>query len=229
MNEVQKTYQNAKNLFYFSRIEKTMKEEMKKADIKSALIIIIVSGLLTLLISLGILIEQFYFVNYASDVASEVLSEYFALISWEEIIPYGMFELVFKFPFMVLFFFIYEGIVYYIMKLTGGKGTLEQQLHLSALVALSMAMMSCIGFLLPLPCMNVMAVIALIILTPYFLLYVNVKVYEIVHGVSFLHSLTVVILLLIPRYWIMFVVTGTFASFLGLPQQIDLSGVVYGV
>ena len=89
-------------------------------------------------------------------------------IGWDEMLPFALFQLFFNVPFFVLFVFVYEKIVYGIMKLTGGIGTFPQQFHVSVLVALAMAIASSLGLITPLPCLDVIAAVGLLVLTIYF-------------------------------------------------------------
>jgi hypothetical protein len=227
--QAERIWGSARALFHHGRIEDTLRKELPNSDLRLALMVVLVSGILLSLLSIATNIERIYMINYAIDVASEAAVEAPPPMAFGDIAPYAIFQLLFNVPFFILFAFIYEGIVFALMKITGGEGAFAQQFYLSSLVTLAWGIASGLSLLLVFPCIDMLAALALTVLTLYFLLIVNVKAYGMVHRISFLHGLVVVVALLVPRFWVLITVPAIVAGLLGLPQPFGLSGVEYGI
>jgi hypothetical protein len=225
MHTVQRVWDSTIKLFKHEKVEEVLKGELPRADLRLASTLVLVSSFLMAALSFVILLEQKHILEFAFDTASDQGIEVPALIGQDQVLLFAMFQLLFNVPFFVVFIFAYEGITFSIMKATGGKGSFTSQFYLSSLVMLAMALTSGLGLLTPLPCMEIIGMVALTVLTLYLILFVQVKAYQIVHEVSFLHSLSVVALLVVPRFWALFTVTNAAAAFFGLPQALDLGGV----
>lgn len=216
-NEIRKIWENAKKLFYYSKIEDTVEEEITKADIKIGLVVFFISAAFVSVISLVASIESFYLIEHSYESLKENNIEEIEVLSMDNVISLSLFYFLFCVPFFMLLSLVYEGLVYGAMKITGGKGTFAQQYYLSSIVALALATSTILILLVPLPCLNAMALFALLILSLYFTLFVNIKVYEIVHDITFLHSFVIVVILLIPRLLVTMLVINAVSMFFELP------------
>jgi|GEM_PF-2310375 len=227
--EAGRIWNSAKELFHYEKVEKTLKKEIPHAGIEKAFVVMAGASLLLGLIAIGALLETWHMVNYLTDLAAESAVASPPPVTMDEIVPFIMFMLLFNTPFFIIYAFIYEGVVYGIMRATGGRATFAQQFYLSSIATLSLVFVSALVLLTPLPCLNLLGAIALVVLSLYFTLYVNVKVYQTVHDVEFAHSFLVVVVLLVPKFWLMLVASNAAAAFFGLPPSIDLSGVENGI
>jgi len=136
-----------------------------------------------------------------------------------------MLQILIAFPFGVIFQLGYERAIYQIFKIIGGKATFAQHYYVSAIMAMSFAILSFLGLVAPLPCIGITAVVAIIILSAYFILYVNAKAYEIAHKIPFIHALVVILIFLIPRLLIVGFVMTAAGNALGVPGYYEISGV----
>ncbi|MBD3209875.1 hypothetical protein GF318_00665 [Candidatus Micrarchaeota archaeon] len=218
-------WNSIKNLFHYQQIEDTMKKELPYSNLQLALVVAGVSVLVSSLVYIVMMVETLHMVNYLSDLAAQEIVNSPPVLTMENITSFALFQLFFNAPLFLAVFLIFEALAFGAFKISGGKGTFEQQIYLSSLVLFAMNISTVLGLALPLPCLNLLSVPALLILTLYFILFVNVKAYGLVHDVSFLHGLTVLILLGIPRLWVLVVVPEMAAGLFGLPNGIDFGGV----
>lgn len=225
MHTVQRVWESTMRLFKHGQVEDTFKAELPKAQMRLALMVVLSSSILMAALAIFILLEQINLLDYAYDAAGGREIEVPQLVGEGQVHIFALFQLLFNVPFFVLFTFVYEGLAYGIFRASGGEGRFEGQLYLSSLVVLAMALTSGLGLLMPLPCIDILAFLALTVLTLYLTLFVQVKAYQVVHGISFLHGLTVVALLLVPRYLALFALTNAASALFGLPQPLDLGGV----
>ena len=218
MKETQRLWQSATNLFHYRKIEKTMEDELPNADLRLAVMVIVAAGILSSMISILINLESIHLINFTYEVASEITAEPAPQISFDQLVPFALFQLLFNVPFIVLFTLVYEGIMFKILKALKGKATFMQQFYLSSIVMFAVALSSGVGLLLPLPCLQLLGIVAMIVLTVYFSLYVSARAYQVAHRIPFVHSFIVVALLLLPRFILMSVVVNAAAVFFGLPE-----------
>lgn len=223
--EARRIWNSAKDLFHYEKVEKTLKKEIPHAGVKKAFVVLVSSSLLLALVAIAVLLETWHMINYLSDLVAESAVAFPPPVTMDEIVPFIMFMVLFNMPFFIIYTFLYEGVVYGVMKATGGRATFAQQFYLSSIATLSLVFVSGLVLLTPVPCLNLLGTIALVVLSLYFILYVNVKVYQTVHDVEFAHSFLVVAVLLVPKLWLMLTASNAAAAFFGLPQSIDLSGV----
>jgi hypothetical protein len=225
--EATRIWECAKALFKYDKIEETLKGEIANADLRRGIYVFVGAALLSAIIAIGISAEAMYLVAFEYNTLADMAGGGEAIVQWENLIPFGLFELLFLVPFGIVFSLVYEGVSYQLLRLSGGRGTFAQQYYLSAVVALAIAISSAIGLVAPLPCLQLVGLVALVGLTLYFLFYVSVKAYEVVHDVSFLHAFVIVVLLVVPRFLVMAVIANTVAGLFGLPELMpyQISGV----
>jgi hypothetical protein len=104
-----------------------------------------------------------------------------------------------------------------LLRLTGGKGTLETHFQLSAVVSLAYSMSLVLALFSPLPCLQIVAVVALLIIEAYLLIYVLAKAFVAVHGVSLGHGLVIAAMVMIIRLVVLAAVSNSLALAMGLP------------
>jgi hypothetical protein len=222
-------WESAKLLFNYKKVEGVFKKELPNADFRTGLTILIVSALLAAGIALGSTLETAYFGAYTYNIVSEIIDVGHAEILLENYIPIALFLLLFMAPFIVIFGIAYEWIAYQIFRIIGGKGTFKQQFYLSSFVSLPIAASTLISFLVPLPFLTLIAMLAMILVSLYFLLYVNPKAYQLVHNIRFVHAFLVVAALFIPRFLVFTFMLSEAGSFFGLPETLpyEITGVEY--
>ncbi|MBU0532216.1 hypothetical protein KKB44_01855 [Candidatus Micrarchaeota archaeon] len=216
--DAQRLWERIISLFDYSKVETVLKEELPKAEMKTALSLILIAAVFGSLISVLTLLETMQLVNFSYDMASDLTVTQQPQITISELVPFILFQFLFNAPFFVVFGLVYEAISYGIIKTTGGRGTFTQQYHLSAIVMSALMLTSTLSFLLPLPCLQIFAFLGLLLLTLYFIFFVSVKAYGIVHDISFLHALTIVVILTVPRFVLLVTLTNEAAMLFGLPQ-----------
>ncbi len=214
----------AKNLFYPMGVEKALKQEKPRADLRLGIYVFLAAALVSAVLTTAVAAWSIYMAAFEYKVLAEVSDIDNVEVHWEDLAPVAMFQISFMVPFSLVFSLVYEGIVYKIMRLTGGKGEFTKQYYLSSLVAFSLAMSLVLGFLLPIPCFWLLAVLGILLLTLYFTFYVNAKVYQLVHGISYSHALVIVLLLAIPKLLAIMFAANEAAVFFGL-SEFSLVGV----
>jgi hypothetical protein len=207
-------------LFKHDKVEDTFRDELPNADIRAGAMIVVASGLLMAMLAILILLERMHLLDFAFDVAAEPGMEVPLLIGKEQVLPFALFQLLFNAPVFILLTLVYEGLTFGIFRASGGEGSFGGHFYLSSLALLAMAISAGLGLLSPLPCFDILAGLALMILTVYLTLFVQVKAYQVAHGISFFHSLVVVALLAVPRFLVMTFITNAVSPLFGLPPSI---------
>ena len=214
-----RNFKIAANLFDPKKVEEIFKENMKNASTKTGLILFFMSGIITLIFGLLSSLEVSYILNYYQEIASQAI-EGAAALSIESAVFLAIVDLFIWIPFFVIFIFIYEKIIYHVFKAIGGKGSFEQQYYASSLVSLALGFTTTLSLVVPIPCFNLIALVAMLALTVYFSLFVNVKAYEIVHGIPFLHCFIVSLLFIIPKTIVLTLAPEMIISFLGIGPEV---------
>lgn len=222
--EAGRIWASAKRLFYPLGVEKALKQELPRTDLRLGIYVFLAAALVSAILTTAVASWSIYMAAFEYKVLAEVSDIGKTEIWWGDLAPVALFQFLFMVPFSLVFSLVYEGIIYKIMRLTGGKGGFTKQYYLSSLVAFSLAMSLALGFLLPVPCFWLLAVLGILLLTLYFTFYVNVKAYQLVHGVSYLHALVIVLLLVIPKLLAIMFVANKIAILFGL-SEFSLVGV----
>lgn len=225
--ETVRIWDSAKNLFHPKRVEAALKQEMKNAEVRLGVLVFLAAALLTAILTVAIMAESLYAAAYEYNIVSDMIGAAEVDVDWGALVPFTLFQFLFIMPFGLAFSLVYEGIVYKLMRVSGGKGTFSQQYYLSSLVALSLAMSIALGLLGPVPCLRLFVALAIIVLALYFTFFVNVKAYRIVHDISFLHAFVIVVLLAVPRILVVMYVVDAAAGLFSMPEFLvyDMSGV----
>jgi hypothetical protein len=222
--ELGKVWNSAKLLFDYKKINKTFEEALPNADFRIGLVAFILAGFIGSAVAAISKFEEVHFGIYTYNTFSEVAEIGTVALDTEPIIKFAMLQLLIAFPFGVIFHLGYERVIYQIFKMVGGKATFAQHYYVSAIMAMAFAMVSFLGLLAPLPCLGVTAVVAIIILTLYFILYVNARAYEIAHKIPFAYALIAILVFLIPRLLIITFVMTFAGNALGIPEYYEING-----
>jgi hypothetical protein len=178
---------NSKNLFNYSKVEKSLKGELENADFRLALYVFLAAGLISAVLAVAGAATALYMGAYTYDTLSEITDIGQIEIQWEVLLPIALYQVLLV-PLGIVLSLGYEGAAYKIFRLTGGRGTFEKQFYISSLVMLSIAFASALNILISVPFFQILAVLVLLGLAIYFVFYVSVKAYEIVHDISGLHA-----------------------------------------
>jgi hypothetical protein len=216
---------SAKSLYDPGRLSETLKGMAESADYKPAYAMLILSGLVTFLLALLTSLESVYLVNYSSDLVSEISGIPQPRLALDSLIPVVIFQILLYLPFSIAVTLVHEALSFGIMKVTGGSGKFRTQLSMASIIALSISFSGVLSFFIPLPCLQIVAGLAILIITLYLMFYVSAKAYSMIHGISMLHALVVLILLAIPRLAVLALMTNWLAVLMGLPTPINLPGV----
>ncbi len=234
IGDARATWAGSKDVFYLLRmgkraegiksIDDVLRPLLPLADLRLAIVIIVISGVLTAFLALVTTYESMQLANFAADALTQVTGIGQESLSWANLVPIAVFQLLLYVPINLAVTLAYEGLAFGILKVTGGKGTFPQHLYMASVVGLSMAFASALSLFAPLPCLQIVAGIALVIVTLYLLLYVEPKAYMLVHEVSFWHALAVTIILTIPKLVALAFITNALALLMGFPAPINYPG-----
>ncbi len=234
IEDARTTWAGAKDVFYLLRmgkraegiksIDDALKPLLPLADLRLAISVIIISGILTAFLALVTTYESMQLANFAADALTQVTGIGQESLTWSNLLPIALFQFLLYVPINLVVTLAYEGLAFGILKVTGGKGTFPQHLYMASVVGLSMAFASVLSLFAPLPCLQIVAGIALIIVTLYLLLYVEPKAYMMVHDVSFWHAVAVTVILTIPKLIALAFITNALAMLMGFPAPINYPG-----
>lgn len=225
MSELERIWESSKSLFFHKKVEEALNAELPHADLRNAIIIFAAAALLTSGFSVLSTIEAALFGTYAYNTMAEVVDMGQADFDIGPLVPFILFQFLFLAPFSIAYGIFFEGITYKILKLIKGKADFRQHLYLSSLVTLSLGIASALSLLAPLPCLQFVGALGLIIMTAYFVTYVSAKAYEAAHKLPLLPVLVVVFVLLIPRLALMIFILQTASGVFGIPETYEISGV----
>lgn len=211
-------WESVKSLFNLGKVGTTLDKEMAKADFRLGVYIFLSAAILSAIISVAITGASMYFAAFEYNTLAEAAGYQEAVVDWSGLVPWALYQFVFLVPAGMAFSLIYEGFSYKVMRLTGGRGTFEKQYYLASLVTFGTVMASALGLFSVVPCMQLIAFLGVVVLSLYFILYVGVKAYEVVHEVNFMHAFIVVLLLGIFRLVILAAAVNATAPIFGLPE-----------
>lgn len=214
-----RAWETAKRLFDYGGADDALDKALPSAGIRQAAIIFIAAGLLSMVLSLAIYVESLHFAAFTLKALSEVGALAAGNIEpdYSTLRPFTLFML-FTLPFAFLLSLAQEGMAYYGLRLTGGRGRFAEQYYLSSFVALGMAMSSGIMVLGPVPCVGMLAFAAYLLMTLYFIFIVRSRAYARLHGVAHLHAALVVLASCIAVILVGSAVNAAVTGALGLPQ-----------
>lgn len=215
-------YMSAKALYEPGKLAETLGAMAGAADIRAAYAALALSGLVTLLLAFLTSLESVYLVNYSSDLVSEFSGIPQPRLELDSLVPVVAYQALLYLPFSIAIAVAHEALAFLIMKATGGKGSFSGQLYMAAVIALAISFSGVLSLFIPLPCLQVVAGFGILAINLYFLLYVSARAYSAVHGISVMHSLGVILLLVIPRFAILAFFTNWLAVLLGLSPPINM-------
>ncbi len=211
-------WDTAKSLFDYRKADETLRQRIPEADLRAAVLVFVAVTVIGAVLSLVIYAEALYFDAFTYKALSEAIGEPAPEPDFSLLGPFAVFLLLTA-PLTFLVSFCQDGIVYYALRLTGGKGTFAQQYYLSSFVALATAMSSSIMVFGPVPCLGAAAVLAYLVVGLYFMFVVRCRAYATVHDLSYLHVLTIVFLSCIAAVALLFYANGLAAGALHIPQE----------
>lgn len=208
----------AKGLFDYKNTEQALREALPHPDFYIALCVFAFAGLLTFAITALMMLEFSYLANFMAETLADATGNAQPAVTLADALPAIGVNFVLAVPFGVLFTIAIAATAFSILRLTGGKGTLAAHMYTSGVVELAFAMSTVVAFFAPLPCLQIVAGIAIIVLELYLLVYVLAKAYVAVHGVGFGHALVVALVLFIGRLLVMALIANAVSALAGLPQ-----------
>ncbi|MBI5227286.1 hypothetical protein HY988_01745 [Candidatus Micrarchaeota archaeon] len=218
-DEVKNIFDSALVFFNFGKIKDNTNKIKQNTDLKKAIMIFLLAAITVSLISIAVTIISTYFTAYSYKNLAEKTGIVEPIIDWSSLGPFIVFTIAFVIPAAFVGGIIYELLVYGLVKLTGGKGTLPEHLYVSSAVAFAISISSALLLLTPIPCVNLFVVLAYLFVIPaYFLFVVKPKSYQEVHRISYLHALGIIILVSIVWLLVMLAVLPTIMNFFNLPS-----------
>ncbi len=228
------SWEAAKNVFYFLRLTessrkyKSLDEVLSPlvplADLRLAVGLILLSGALMTLIALVTTFLSMQLANFASDTLTQVTGIPQESLTLANLVPIAAYQLILYFPINLAVTVAYEALAFGIIKLSGGEGTFTQQLYMASVTGLAMSFATLLSLAAPLPCLQIVAGLALVAITFYVLFYVNPKVYVIVHRIGFGHALLVTVVLTIPKLIVLAFASNYLALAMGFPAPVIFGG-----
>ncbi|VVC04109.1 Uncharacterised protein [Candidatus Bilamarchaeum dharawalense] len=216
------SWNSAKELFNPKTIDKTLTEIVGLANLRLAVTIFIIAAFLSTLLSILALIESAQLVNFTSETITEALGVEGQKVGFAETAPLALFQLITGLPLALIVNMVGEWIGYRLAKISGGKGTFEKQFYLASVITLSLAMVNVLALLTPIPCVQVIAWMGIVIGMIYLGAYVMCKAYSMVHEISFVHSLAIVLMVSIMRAAVIIFVMNLISAWLNLPAYFEL-------
>ncbi len=224
----------AQNVFYFLRFTKSSRRYksldevlapiLRLSDMRLAITLLILSGAVLSVIALATTFLSMQLANFASDALTQVSGIPQESITLANLGPIVAYQLILYFPVNLIVAIAYEAVAYAIFRSSGGEGTFTQQLYMASVTGLSLALATLLSLASPLPCFQLVAGVALVAATVYILLYVNPKMYVIVHRIGFAHALLVSVLLTIPKLIVLALASDYLAVAMGFPAPVIFPG-----
>lgn len=217
LETLKKCWGCAKALFDYKKAEAGLRDLLPLSQDRLAFGIFFFGGLLVFVISLLTSLESIYLTNMEADTIGEVAGQMIAKVDLSIIPSIALYQVVLYIIFSFLLNLAGEGAAFTLFKASGGKGTLSQQMSLSSIVWLAVAMSLSVALIGPLYCLGFVALISMLVVSiMYLMAYMGARAYMIVHGVSFFHALIITLPLVIAKLAIWVVATNSLAAFFGL-------------
>lgn len=210
-------WETAKSLFDYRNANERLGQRLPEADLRAAVAVFVAAMLVGAALSFVIYAETLYFAAFTYKVLSEAIGGPAPEPDFSTLGPFAIFLLLTA-PLTLLVGFFQDGIAYYALRLTGGRGTFTQQYYLSSFVTLATAMSSSIMVFGPVPCLGTPAVIAYLVVAIYLMFVVRCRAYATIHDISYMHALTIVFLCCIPAVVALLYANGAVAGALQIPQ-----------
>ena len=210
-------WETSKSLFDYRKADEAMRLVVPHASIRNAVIVFVAAAAILAVLSLVIYAESIYFAAFTFKVLAETLGSPAAEPDFGALGPFALFVII-SAPLGLLAASIQDGLIYYALRFTGGRGTFTQQYYLSSFVALAMTMSSAILLLTVVPCIGALALLVQYLLMFYLTFVVRCRAYAAIHGLSYGHVLVMVFLSCLPLIAAIFMVSGALADTLHIQQ-----------
>jgi hypothetical protein len=210
-------WETTKSLFDPRKADEALRQRIPEANLRAAVALFLVATVVGAILSLIIYAETLYFAAFTYQTLAAAIGGPSPEPDFSSLGQFAVFVLIVSLT-TFLVSFCQDGVIYYGLRLTGGKGTFTQQYYLSAFVALATAASSAVMVFGSVPCMGALAFLAYLALAFYFMFVVRCRAYATVHDLSYLHVLTIVFLSCIVAVAILLYVDGSAASTLHIPQ-----------
>ncbi len=224
----------AANVFYFLRMTESAKKckgldaalspLLPLADLRLAVSLILLSGAMLAVIAFATTFISMQLANFATDMFSQVTGIPTQSLTPANLVPIAIYQLIMYLPLNILITVAYEALAFGLIRISGGSGTFTQQLYMTSVSGLAMSMITLLSLAAPLPCLGILAGIALIIATLYVLFYVNPKIYVMVHRIGFGHALLITIVLTVPKLLVLAFASNYLAIAMGFPAPVLFPG-----
>lgn len=218
-------YAVAKDLFYPDRVKKGLERLVPASERGLAIGIFLLSGLIVFAMSFLTSLESIYLANYASELISEVKGIPMPSLELSSLLPVVAYQFIIYVVLALALALIFEGISFGLFRISGGRGKFREQLFLASIISLAFSFTTALSLLMPIPLLNVVSSLAIIVATGYLVFYVTTKAYTIVHDVSFMHALVVLVISGLPRIAVTIFAMQALAAALGLASPTDIQGV----
>ena len=228
LESIKKTWERAKKLFDYKKIDEGIADIAQGGDFSLALWILLLAGFISLVIAFATEIEAFYIGNFTAETVSQISGIAPVKLTVDSLVPLGIFQFVLSVPMNIILTIVFELLAFGIIKATGGEGKFKDQMYAASVITLSLAFATVLGLFNPrasLLCIQLVASGALIVLSIYFTFFVTVKAYSIIHKITFIHALIIAVLVTIPKIVALTLLTNGVAVALGLPPPITIPGV----
>jgi len=210
-------WQGAKGLFDYKQADNALAGALPGARFYGALGIMAVAGLIAYLITVVTNVEAAYLANFMVQTLREAGVGPDAFTGLDNLGTLLLLNFLLTIPFGIGSDIAAAALSFSLLRLTGGKGTLAAHFQLSAVVSLAYSMSLLLALFAPLPCLQIVAAIALLVIQAYILVYVLAKAFVAAHGVSLGHGLMIAAVVMIIRLVAMAAVSNSLSLAMGLP------------
>ena len=219
-----KSWDSAKNLYSPDRVKETITDSIKLADVGLAVKIFILAAFLSTTLSILALYESLQLVNFTAETVTTILGTAQEMMTIDQLVPFLIMEITSGIPLALALNIGLELVGYKIAKLSGGEGSLAQHLYMMSIIILALAMLNVLSFLMPIPCIQIIAFAVQVIGLIYFGIYVASRAYSEVHKITMVHSLAIIILVSVIRFTIMAFVINWLGTILNLTNVLNFTG-----
>lgn len=219
---VSASWNGAKALFDFGKVDATLSGLLKYANRKLALWMFVLGGFLLLALAFLTTVESIHIANLESETVSDIIGAPAQAVGLEILLPVLVYQFILYAVLSLPINLAHEGAVFLLVRATGGTGKLDTQLYMSSVVWLAVSMSLAVTLLQPLYCLAAVALASMVIVSMlYLMIYVGSKSYALVHGISPAHAAALNILLTIPKLVLWAFLTNELAALLGLPALLQ--------
>ncbi len=192
--QIEKTYlslelafNSALSLLDFRKTKKTLESCLPHADLHAGILGFL--GAIALVIIVAITLNEIFAYILEAIYADGVLG-----VETPQVVKPAAEVLFFNGAIVFIMLLAVEWLCFQLARKLGGKGTLEQQVYLSSMVMLAIAMTSYIMLLTMFPCVGMIVPLIYIVLSLYIGLYVRTKAFMLVHSIGFWKAFVIVLL-----------------------------------